>query len=472
MLRPPRFRLREFFRPGHWPVRWRLTAVSAGLTLVILLVFALAVGRLVTDRIRDDFHNELQTAASALAGQIQVSRSPGAGLVIQSPRLDDYAAPNDAVIRILNRRGTVLTSTTGAPDLGQPQPEIVTVGSLEAATTRIVSNALDVPSVFVQYARSHGDTERTVDRLWLFLLAGVAGATLLATLAGLAVAGRAMRPISALTATARRIAETRDPSQRIPQAPTEDEVAELAATLEQMLRALDESRAETQQAMRRQREFVADASHELRTPLTSVLANLELLDASLHEGQTEEREMVDSAHRSSRRMSRLVSDLLLLARVDAGRTGERQECDLARVAAEALAEVRPVAGDHPIEAALNGKVPVVGDPDELHRMVLNLLENAIRHTPGGTRVDLHVEARNGDALLRVADNGPGIPPGLEDHVFGRFVRVAGSADTADDGDTGLGLAIVRAVAESHGGEVAAGKAPEGGAEFRVRLPLR
>ena len=201
----------------------------------------------------------------------------------------------------------------------------------------------------LQYARSTDSLDATISRLWLFLGGGVLGGTLLAALAGMAVAGRAMRPVSALTATAREIASTRDPSLRIPEPETDDEVGELARTLDQMLRELDAARSETEQMMQVQREFVADASHELRTPLTSILANLELLQDRLEAAGPragEESEMIESALRSSRRMGRLVSDLLLLARADAGRTGARRECDLAEVAAAALSEVRPVADGH------------------------------------------------------------------------------------------------------------------------------
>ena len=136
---------------------------------------------------------------------------------------------------------------------------------------------------YVQYGRSLAHVDSTVDRLWLFIAAGVLGGTLLASLAGLAIAGRAMRPVSALTASAREIAETGDPSRHMPEPKIDDEVGELARTLEQMLRSLDAARAEREAAMKKQREFVADASHELRTPLTSILANLELLQASLDE---------------------------------------------------------------------------------------------------------------------------------------------------------------------------------------------
>ena len=125
--------------------------------------------------------------------------------------------------------------------------------------------------------RSLAHVDSTVNRLWLFIAAGIFGGTLLASLAGLAIAGRAMRPVSSLTASAREIAETGDPSRHMPEPKIDDEVGELARTLEQMLRSLDAARAEREAAMKKQREFVADASHELRTPLTSILANLELL---------------------------------------------------------------------------------------------------------------------------------------------------------------------------------------------------
>ena len=216
---------------------------------------------------------------------------------------------------------------------------------------------------YVQYARSSEDVESTIARLWLFIAAGVLGGTLLASLAGLAIADRAMRPIASLTATAREIADTRDPSRRMPEPRAEDEVGELTRTLGQMLRALDSAREEREQAMQKQREFVADASHELRTPLTSVLANLELLQASLQKpDHPDDREMVDSALRSSRRMSRLVADLLLLARADAGRRSERRPCDLAEIAGHAAAEVAPVSGERRLSIENGDPDPGRGQP--------------------------------------------------------------------------------------------------------------
>jgi signal transduction histidine kinase len=292
------------------------------------------------------------------------------------------------------------------------------------------------------------------------VLAGAA----LALLAGLAVARRAMTPIAGLTKAAREIERTRDPTLRIPHPQGgNDEVAELARTLEGMLQALDSARSETEATLARQREFVADASHELRTPLTSVLANLELLDAQL---EGEQGDSAKAALRSAQRMRRLVGNLLLLARADAGRAAPRAPTDMGAVLAEAAAELQPVSGQH--ELSLETRpVFVQGARDELHRMAVNLIENAIRHTPDGTQVRARVTADNGDVTITVEDDGPGVPDELAPRIFDRFVR--GGGERA--GSSGLGLAIVRAVAEGHGGTVALERSTNGsGARFVVTLP--
>jgi two-component system, OmpR family, sensor kinase len=461
--------------PNRWPVRWRLAAVSASLTLLILLCFAFVVGRLVSDRMHDDFRQELERRADELANAMDVEQTAAGPRIFprSSAEIVDALTERDGALRIVDGTGRpVPGDLPPAPDLGPPRSEVQRVGGLDVASEQIITTTI-VPPVFVQYARSRDSLEETTDRLWLFLGGGVLGGTILALLAGLAVAGRAMRPIKDLTQTAREIAATRDPSRRVPMPQSNDEIAELARTLDEMLRELDAARGETEQMAQAQREFVADASHELRTPLTSILANLELLQERLgvQGANGEEAEMVDGALSSSRRMRRLVSDLLLLARADAGRAGARSECDLAEIASSALAEVKPVADDHELIATTSEPVPIEGNPDELHRLVVNLLENGIRHSPAGTRIQVVVRRDGDEAVLEVADDGPGIPPGMEEQVFSRFVRGAGAADTVADGGTGLGLAIVQAVAASHGGRVTAGEAPHGGARFEVRLPL-
>jgi len=460
-------------KPGSWPVRWRLAAVSAGLTLVILLAFGAVIGQMTTNRIRDDFNGEVQGAAQALAGEFRIVYTPlGRISFKQGPRLDDFVRPDGASARVFDLNGNLVEESSGAVDMGLPfTPGLASHGQMRVATAQITTGT-GLVTGYVQYGRSLAHVDSTVDRLWLFIAAGIFGGTFLASLAGLTIAARAMRPISALTATAREVADTGDPSPHMPDPKVDDEVGELARTLEQMLRSLDDARSEREAAMKKQREFVADASHELRTPLTSVLANLELLEASLREPRDgEERAMVDSALRSSRRMSRLVSDLLLLARADAGRVGQHRLCDLAEVAGNAAAEVAPTLVDHELEIENEVPLAVEGNPDELHRMILNLLDNAAHHTPAGSRIELRLRAASGSAVVEVADNGPGVPPELRKQIFDRFVRGEGPADTAVGAGSGLGLAIVAAVAASHGGTVEVSESESGGALFRIRLPL-
>jgi two-component system, OmpR family, sensor kinase len=460
-------------RPRNWPVRWRLAGVSAGLTLAILVLFGVIIGNLAAQRVRADFNREVKGAVSTLASQVQIVDTITNTLIVREPDLGDFVSPNDASARIYDSRGQQLDSSPSAADLGPPVPGVRDVGQMRVATVVLRSRQTGRIAGYVQYGRNEQHVDSTIDRLWLFIGAGILGATLLASLAGVAIARRAMQPISSLTATARTIAETGDPSSHMPQPRADDEVGELTRTLEQMLRSLDAARAERESALKRQREFVADASHELRTPLTSILANLELLQASLAEPDREdERAMVDSALRSSSRMSRLVGDLLLLARADAGRIGARTRCDLAEMAGNAAAEVAPTVGERTLRVENERPLPVDGNPDELHRMVLNLLDNAVRHTPPGSTIELRVRAQGGDAIVEVADDGPGVPAELREQIFERFVRGEGPADTAVGGGSGLGLAIVRAVATSHGGVAVVGDSDLGGALFRVRLPLR
>jgi two-component system OmpR family sensor kinase len=464
--------LRRLTHPRSWPVRWRLAAVSSGLTLAILVLFGGAIGKIATQRIRNDFNSEVRSAVQILAGEFRIVYPAfGQPEAQRGPQLDAFVLPDDASARVFDAEGNLLEQSTGAIALGPPEPGITDHNGMRVDTERVISESGAITG-YVQYGRSLDHVESTVDRVWLLILGGILGGTLLASLAGVAIAGRAMRPIASLTATARQIATTRDPSRRMPQPAVDDEVGELALTLEEMLRSLDGARAEREVALQKQREFVADASHELRTPLTSVLANLELLQASLvAPGQDEDREVVDSALRSSRRMSRLVADLLLLARADAGRLDKHRRCDLAEVAGDAAAEAAPLMGARELIVDNEKPLRVEGSADELHRMVLNLLDNAARHTPAEAHVELSLRAEGGDAVVEVADDGPGIPAALREQVFDRFVRGEGPADTARGTGTGLGLAIVGAVAQSHGGTVEVTESSSGGALFRARIPL-
>jgi two-component system, OmpR family, sensor kinase len=463
---------RRLLRPRAWPVRWRLATVSAGLTLAILLLFGGAIGKIATDRIRDDFNSEVRSAVQILAGEFRIVYNAfGEPELQRGLSLREFVLLDDASVRFYDVNEQLIGRSPHAALLGPLKTGLADHGDMRVATAGITSESGELTG-YVQYGRSLDHVDATVDRVWLLIAGGILGGTLLAVFAGVAIAGRAMRPISSLTAAARTIATTGDPSRRMPKPSADDEVGELARTLEEMLRSLDAARTDREAAMQTQREFVADASHELRTPLTSVLANLELLQASLHGAeQAEDREIVDSALRSSRRMGRLIADLLLLARADAGRLEAHRRLDLAEIAGDAAAEAAPLMGDRELIVDNDRPLQVEGSRDELHRMVLNLLDNAIRHTPPDSCVELTLSEKDGQALVEVADDGPGIPPQMRSQVFDRFVRGSGPADTARGTGTGLGLAIVSAVATSHGGTVEAAESASGGALFVARIPL-
>ena len=450
------------------------------MTFSILCAFAVAIGSLTVHRIRSDFNSQVEATARELPGDMSIAVTPNDHIQIQPPLADLVGPKHTAVIRVLTEAGVIEQAPADAPSLGNPSLS----GPVNVHGYRVISHraqvrerttGLVIGEVWIQYGRSLAATNATVARVELFLILGVFAGAALALLAGMMIARRAMKPIAQLTSTAEQIARTRDPSRSVPQPPANDEVGELARTLEGMLRELDAARGETEEMLARQRRFVADASHELRTPLTSVLANLELLADALH---GEEGDAARSALRSSQRMRRLVADLLLLARTDVGRVVAHQPCDLAQIVVDAAAELGPVSGAH--EIVLDAQpAPVEGSRDELHRVAINLLENALRYTPAGTEIRVSTrrlapETTNGPAPagpdaqveLVVEDDGPGVPPELAASLFERFVR--GGGDSA--ASFGLGLAIVRAVAESHGGSARLENHSPHGARFVVTLP--
>jgi len=450
------------------PTRWRLAGGSAALTFVILCGFAMIVGLLTTRQIRIQFDDSVRQTANYLQSRASISFDTRTGAA-NCGQLGYLGSGEGAKVRVyyLSLPPQLMCTYGGAT------PRFSLTGSFpdEQAGYRVEVRQVSVDpfgTAVIVYARPLSAIDRTVAKVRFFLILGVLGGSGLALLAGLMVARRAMAPIAALTASAREIERTRDPGRHVPQPEADDEVAELARTLEDMLQALDAARAETEATLARQREFVADASHELRTPLTSVLANLELL-AEQVEGE-DARAAVSSALRSSRRMRRLVADLLLLARYDRSpptRTVPHRPVDLAQVLVDVAAELEPVTGEHHLTIAAHEQLMVDGARDELHRLALNLIENALRHTPPGTHVHAALAGAGEQVVLTVEDDGPGIPAELRPRLFERFVRGRGDGG----GGSGLGLSIVQAVALSHGGSVGVEAGSSGaGARFVVQLP--
>ncbi|MGP3951383.1 sensor histidine kinase [Streptomyces sp. 7N604] len=326
----------------------------------------------------------------------------------------------------------------------------------------------------------------TVDTLVVAELCVAAAGLAAACLAGTAMIRIALRPLRRVAATATRVSELRLDRgevalhERVPERDTDPhtEVGQVGAALNRLLGHVGSALAARQASETQVRQFVADASHELRTPLASIRGYAELTRRAHEETGPDTRYALGRIESEAGRMTTLVEDLLLLARLDAGRPLSLAETDLSPLVADAVSDAHAAGPAHrwrlelPDEAAL-----VRGDPERLHQVLVNLLANARTHTPAGTTVTarvLRVGGRSvggpgtGEVLLEIADDGPGIPPALLPHVFERFARGDASRARAA-GSTGLGLAIVQAVVSAHGGRVEVTSAP-GRTVFAVHLP--
>ncbi len=475
------------------PIQVKLALVSAALTFVILLLFAVVVGAFTEQRLKANFDNDVRATAADLQERFRVQRQLSGDPVLRVPETTlRAAAAGGATIRVVDRSGKVVASSPGAANLGPPVEGTSDVGDLRVVARPLFAGSLDrggngfglSPSpidgavAFVQYAKPRASLDATTNRLHLFFALGILGGTGLAFLAGFAVARRAMAPIAGLTRAARLVARTRDPSHRLPRPVANDEVSDLASTLEEMLRELDAARGETEASLQRQREFVADASHELRTPLTSILANLEMLESELarDDGPRDRAAAADiagSALRSSRRMRRLVGDLLLLARADAGRQAPRAPVDVAQVVRDAALEAAPLAEGHPLSLDLPEDAGVAVVDGRGRR------PPPAGAQPGRERVPAHGHRHPG-GRLRAARGRAGAARGgrprpgrarRPPRAGVRALRPLGRGPHRGRG-SGLGLAIVRSVAEAHGGTVVLREAEGGGALFAVTLPAR
>jgi signal transduction histidine kinase len=304
---------------------------------------------------------------------------------------------------------------------------------------------------------------QTLNKLRFYFIGGL-GTLFVASLGvGWVIAGRVLAPIGRITSVARDIQAT-DLSRRIELPGPEDELKQLADTFDAMLARLDA-------AFAAQRQFVADASHELRNPLAIIRTNVDVALADPDASTDDLRQTIAVVKRAGDRMSLLVDDLLALARRQQP-TPEHEPVDLGAVVAEASddflvpAEARGVV----LDRAIAEGVVVTGDREALKRVVANLLHNAVRLAPSGSRIRLATGSERGRAWIAVADEGPGISPEDQAHVFDRFWR-ADKARSRADGGTGLGLAIVRQIVESHGGEVRLHSKVGVGSSFVVWLPI-
>ncbi len=362
------------------------------------------------------------------------------------------------------------------PDTNDVGPVPVTIGSI--GDSRVRWRAVSVHSAggeLITVAVDLSDVEATVRALVLLQL-GIGSAVLLVLgVAGYWVVNRSLQPLVEVEKTAASIAAGQLES-RVPQGDPKTEVGQLSLALNGMLaqiqRAVASSDASAEKARlseERMRRFITDASHELRTPLTTIRGFAELYRQG---ASTDVETSMSRIESESKRMAGLVEDLLLLAQLDAQRPLERNRVDLLALASDSVHDARSIAPSRSIALEFlkgPGTPEVIGDEARLRQVLGNLVANALQHTPAGSAVTVRVGTSGGDAVLEVADEGPGMQQQDADRVFERFYR-ADASRTRASGGAGLGLSIVDSLVRAHGGRVTVTTVPGRGCCFRVTIP--
>ncbi|MDQ6694535.1 MAG: ATP-binding protein [Chloroflexota bacterium] len=464
--------------PQAGTIRVRLTLWYVLLLAMILLLFSGALYFLLDNSLDAHIDSDLRVSSEQAVGVVQQQDGQ---LVVQRAEGESELSPlaeRGVLARVLTVDGKIIESvgpfstlpvlptTLEAAKGGQPFLSDATLpsdGSLVRLYTISYAEAGKLYG-YVQVGETLKSAQDTLQVLLLVMAIAVPVVLLLASAGGLFLANRALSPIDRITQAARRIG-AEDLTQRLDLNLPDDEVGRLARTFDAMLDRLHE-------AFHRQRQFTSDASHEMRTPLTIMKGDIGLA-LNRQRSAAAYRETLASLDEEVDRLTRLVEDLLLLARADSPQSLTRSdEVDLAEVLGRVVEQVRPLAaaGRLDLSLAVDGQLHVLGDVDKLVRLFLNLFDNAIKYTPPGGRITVRAIATEPRALIvEVVDTGPGIPTEQCEQIFERFYR-SDAARSRSDGGAGLGLSIAQWIAVAHGGNITVQSTPGAGSVFRVRLP--
>ncbi|MBU6242781.1 MAG: HAMP domain-containing histidine kinase [Acidobacteria bacterium] len=365
--------------------------------------------------------------------------------------------------------GVVSNMTTADVISHEGKPYTMEMGK-DDTHFRVLARTL--PSGFgsVVAAVSLEDVDKTIARLrFLFLLIGLLALVAIA-LASRRIIDISLRPLTRIEETAEAIASG-DLSARLPDAKPNTEVGRLVTSLNQMLSRIEESFALRLASEEKLRRFIADASHELRTPLTAIRGFAELHRQGAVQGEEKTAELVRRIEKESIRMSTLVEDLLLLARLDQARELQRDPVDVKTLINEVVASAQAAKNTHPITVShADSDVYILGDSQRIHQVIANLIANAQSHTPDGTAVNIAVAQNKMGTTISVTDNGPGLSEADQVKVFERFYRADPSRVRSGLDGSGLGLSIVDAVMGAHGGSVSVKSELGKGATFTLFFP--
>ena len=503
-------------------IRMRLTLWNASVLALVLGAFAVAGWVTLTTTLRQRTDDAVRESARVVAGAIRAERAAAQArgdveevrgateqAVLRELRVGDlevFIADEGAQLMAARQPGTSRTSLNTNDDAVLLPDEVrtllrdivqaraseiaderqVALGTIRmrgvdwrAGVTRLAPMAQDPgePPLLVTALHSLEDDRLLLRAVRNTLLLAIPLALLASVIAGYALARRSLAPLDAITTrTASITAANLD--DRLQVVNPHDELGRLAQIVNDLLGRVGD-------AFRTQRQFVADASHELRTPIAIIRGEADVTLRRHTREEAEYREALQVIQQESVRLSRIVDDLFLLARVDAGSLiGEHRDVAIAELVATAARSVRSLAESRGVALQLSAprataptteKLRVHGDSVLLHRLVLNLLDNALKHAPTSSTVYVRVDATDQLVQIDVDDEGPGVPPALRDRLFERFVHGASSQPDEASGygrGAGLGLAIAQAIAHAHGGHIALRPSTDraGGARFRVSLP--
>jgi len=451
-------------------LRVRFALWTSTLVLIVLVIFGIYVYGSMARGLSTAMDNSLTISASQVTaglnidnGKLTLSES-----LMEAPENGDLRG-RGFTIRILTPQGNILQEL--GPYRGLPVSLTQSFSNLidpaSKTTVRIYNEPVYDNNQFVaivQVAQSLDDARGTLQKLLVTLLVSVPILVAVAGISGYFLASRALAPIDQITATARRIS-AKDLSARLNVSSIDDEVGRLTQTLNDMLARLDDS-------FQRERQFTNDASHELRTPLTAMQAILGVIREKRRTPK-EYEQALDDLNEETDRLRTLVENLLRFARGDQQNNNLFEEVDLSMLVKDVVDSLRPLAEAKQLtlNCEVTEKVTVLGDSDELIRVFVNLLDNAIKYTEQG-QIDVIAKKDEKEILVSVQDTGIGIPPEHLSHIFDRFYRVDKSRSRQAGGGSGIGLTIARALVEAQGGRIWVESAGSGqGSIFNFTLPI-
>ncbi len=454
-------------------IRLRLTLLYSAILALTLIIFSVAlyvtVSRVTLNVLADSLADEAHRLVDSKYFELDHIDYPARKFAAPETYVQTISFSGQVIDRTANLDGyTLPLSETGLRKCrnGEPKTEITSTenGRLLIYNQPVVREGHVVG--VVQLARSLVDYDQSLNTLKRLLMIVGSVVTVAAFGVGWVLAGAGLQPIHRITQTAQTIGSERDFNQRVDYAGPADEVGQLATTFNGMLTELEDAYRQVEQALQTQRRFVADASHELRTPLTTIRGNLELLRREPPISAADRVAVLSDVVEECERLIRLVNDLLVLARADAGRPLQREPVWVKPLIEDVCRQTKILDPDKSIRCDDLENVAVAGNRDALKQVLLTLVDNALKYTPDGGTITIETAVEGGRVAIRVRDTGPGIKPNVLPHIFERFYQ----SDSARTGaGFGLGLAIAKTLVEAQDGSIQVESERGEGSTFTVKL---